>query len=161
MDDFSIKRTKYVWTSGGEANAILPQEDVEFNDSTIVTKDEELFMVVGTPGGSTIITSVLQTILNVIEWNMGMQEAVSAPRFHHQWLPEGVMVEQLGFEAETLDRLKRWDTSSSKEVQSAELTLFSFFLTAISKAEQIIEETIRLKDSNSLYYFGHKGIDLE
>lgn len=63
-------------------------------------------MVVGTPGGSTIITSVFQTILNVIEWNMGMQEAVSAPRFHHQWLPDGVMVEQMGFDQEILNKLK-------------------------------------------------------
>jgi gamma-glutamyltranspeptidase/glutathione hydrolase len=52
---------------------------------TIVEK--EAFMTVGSPGGSTIITSVLQTILNVYEYNFSMQEAVNAPRFHHQWLP--------------------------------------------------------------------------
>jgi gamma-glutamyltranspeptidase/glutathione hydrolase len=51
-------------------------------------------MVVGTPGGSTIITSVLQTILNVSEFNMSMQEAVNAPRFHHQWLPDEITLNQ-------------------------------------------------------------------
>jgi gamma-glutamyltranspeptidase/glutathione hydrolase len=51
-------------------------------------------MVVGTPGGSTIITSVLQTILNVSEFNMSMQEAVNAPRFHHQWLPDEITSNQ-------------------------------------------------------------------
>ncbi len=109
MDDFSIKpgTPNMYGLVGGEANAILPQKRMLSSMTpTIVTKNDELFMVVGTPGGSTIITSVFQTILNVIEWDMGMQEAVSAPRFHHQWLPDGVMVEQLGFEAETLDRLK-------------------------------------------------------
>jgi gamma-glutamyltranspeptidase/glutathione hydrolase len=60
---------------------------------TIVEKDRQLFMVVGTPGGSTIITSVFQTILNVIEFGMGMQEAVSSGRFHHQWRPENVFME--------------------------------------------------------------------
>lgn len=110
MDDFSIKpgTPNMYGLVGGEANAILPQKRMLSSMTpTIVTKDEQLFMVVGTPGGSTIITSVFQTILNVIEWDMGMQESVSAPRFHHQWLPDGVMVEQLGFEAETLDRLKQ------------------------------------------------------
>jgi gamma-glutamyltranspeptidase/glutathione hydrolase len=55
-------------------------------------------MVVGTPGGSTIITSVLQTILNVSEFNMSMQEAVNAPRFHHQWLPDEITFEPDSFD---------------------------------------------------------------
>jgi gamma-glutamyltranspeptidase/glutathione hydrolase len=61
---------------------------------TIVEKDGKLVMVVGTPGGSTIITSVFQTILNVFAFGKNMQEAVSAPRFHHQWLPDEVYVEE-------------------------------------------------------------------
>ena len=72
---------------------------------SIVEKDGALYMVVGTPGGSTIITSVFQTILNVIEFDMNMQEAVSAPRFHHQWKPDMVMTEENAFDAATKQAL--------------------------------------------------------
>jgi gamma-glutamyltranspeptidase/glutathione hydrolase len=61
-------------------------------------------MVVGTPGGSTIITSVLQTILNVSEFNMSMQEAVNAPRFHHQWLPDEITFEPDSFDKGLLEK---------------------------------------------------------
>jgi gamma-glutamyltranspeptidase/glutathione hydrolase len=63
-------------------------------------------MVVGTPGGSTIITSVLQTILNVYEFDMSMQEAVNAPRFHHQWLPDEITFEPNSFDKELLEKVK-------------------------------------------------------
>ena len=73
---------------GAEANAIAPEKRMLSSMTpTIVEKDKKLWLNLGTPGGSTIITSVLQTILNVTEFNMTMQEAVDAPRFHHQWLP--------------------------------------------------------------------------
>jgi gamma-glutamyltranspeptidase/glutathione hydrolase len=74
---------------------------------TIVEKDNKLFMVVGTPGGSTIITSVLQTILNVYEFDMSMQEAVNAPRFHHQWMPDEITFEPNSFDKELLNGLKK------------------------------------------------------
>ena len=74
---------------------------------TIVEKNDSLWMSVGTPGGSTIITSVLQTILNVSEFNMNMQEAVNAPRFHHQWLPDEIRVEKHGFSESVLDSLQK------------------------------------------------------
>jgi gamma-glutamyltranspeptidase/glutathione hydrolase len=73
---------------------------------TIVEKDGKLWMVVGTPGGSTIITSVVQTILNVYEFGMGMQTAVEAPRFHHQWLPDLVSFEPDSFDSMLIKRLK-------------------------------------------------------
>jgi gamma-glutamyltranspeptidase/glutathione hydrolase len=63
-------------------------------------------MVVGTPGGSTIITSVYQTILNVIEHGMGMQEAVNSPRFHHQWLPDLISFEPDSFDSTLISNLK-------------------------------------------------------
>lgn len=96
MDDFSIKPgfPNMFGLIGGEANAIEPgKRMLSSMTPTIVEKDSSLFMVVGTPGGSTIITSVYQTILNVIEHGMGMQEAVEAPRFHHQWKPDKVYLE--------------------------------------------------------------------
>jgi len=73
---------------------------------TIVEKKGKLFMVLGSPGGSTIITSVLQTILNVFEYKMGMQASVNAPRFHHQWLPDEIIFEPNGFSDEILKNLK-------------------------------------------------------
>lgn len=97
MDDFSVKpgAPNMFGLTGGEANAIEPgKRMLSSMTPTIVEKDGRLFMVVGTPGGSTIMTSVFQTILNVVDFGMNMQEAVSAPRFHHQWLPAEVAVEK-------------------------------------------------------------------
>jgi gamma-glutamyltranspeptidase / glutathione hydrolase len=80
---------------GGEANKIEPgKRMLSSMTPTIVEKDGKLFMVVGTPGGSTIITSVFQTILNVIEHKMDMQQAVTAKRFHNQWLPDAIFAER-------------------------------------------------------------------
>lgn len=93
MDDFSVKpgTPNMYGLVGGKANAIEPSKRMLSSMTpSILEKDGKLFMVVGTPGGSTIITSVFQTILNVIDFNMTMQEAVAAPRFHHQWLPDQV-----------------------------------------------------------------------
>lgn len=82
---------------------------------TIVEKKGELYMVVGTPGGSTIITSVLQTILNVHEFKMGMQEAVNQPRFHHQWLPDVIMMEPNKFDKKTIEALNKLGYSTNEE----------------------------------------------
>lgn len=109
MDDFSSKQgvPNMFGLVGSDANSIAPQKRMLSSMTpTIVEKNGELFMVVGTPGGSTIITSVLQTILNVTEFNMSIQEAVDAPRFHHQWLPDEVIFEPNCFSAEILQILK-------------------------------------------------------
>ena len=109
MDDFSAKQgvPNMFGLVGSDANSIAPQKRMLSSMTpTIVEKNGELFMVVGTPGGSTIITSVLQTILNVTEFNMSMQEAVDAPRFHHQWLPDEVIFEPNCFSEEILQILK-------------------------------------------------------
>jgi gamma-glutamyltranspeptidase/glutathione hydrolase len=100
MDDFSSKPgyPNSFGLVGGDANSIQPgKRMLSSMTPTILEKDGELFMVVGSPGGSTIITSVYQTILNVVEYDMGMQEAVDAPRFHSQWLPDLVYYEKGGF----------------------------------------------------------------
>lgn len=73
---------------------------------TIVTKDGKLFMVTGTPGGRTIINTVLGTILNAVDWRMNAQEAVDAGRIHHQWLPDHVRVEPFALSADTLKLLR-------------------------------------------------------
>ncbi|SFG41691.1 gamma-glutamyltransferase [Pontibacter chinhatensis] len=93
MDDFSSKPgvPNMYGLVGGKANAIEPNKRMlSAMTPTILEKDGKLFMVVGTPGGSTIITSIFQTILNVLEHDMTMQQAVAAPRFHHQWLPDEI-----------------------------------------------------------------------
>lgn len=109
MDDFSAKpgSPNMFGLVGNEANSIAPQKRMLSSMTpTIVEKNGKLFMVVGTPGGSTIITSVLQTILNVYEYNLSMQEAVNAPRFHHQWLPDLINFEQDTFYPATIEKLK-------------------------------------------------------
>ncbi|MCW5910935.1 MAG: gamma-glutamyltransferase [Cyclobacteriaceae bacterium] len=96
MDDFSAKPgvPNMFGVLGAEANKIEPNKRMlSAMTPTIVEKDGRLFMVVGTPGGSTIITSVFQVILNVVEHNMRMQEAVNARRIHSQWQPDMVIPE--------------------------------------------------------------------
>lgn len=97
MDDFSVKpgTPNMYGLLGGKANSIEPQKRMlSAMTPTIVEKDNNLYMVVGTPGGSTIITSVFQTILNVIEFNQDAQTSVTSPRFHHQWKPDRIDVEE-------------------------------------------------------------------
>lgn len=110
MDDFSAKpgTPNSYGLIGSERNSIAPgKRMLSSMTPTIVEKDGKLWMVLGTPGGSTIITSVLQTILNAYEFDMSMQQSVDAPRFHHQWLPEDVIFEPNLFAAGTLETLRR------------------------------------------------------
>lgn len=109
MDDFSAKpgEPNMFGLIGGDANAIEPEKRMLSSMTpTIVEKNGELFMVLGSPGGATIITSVLQTILNVIEYDQGMQQAVSMPRFHHQWLPDEIVFEPHSFDTLLFEELR-------------------------------------------------------
>lgn len=110
MDDFSSKPgvpNKY-GLLGGAANSIQPgKRMLSAMTPTIIEKDGGLFMVVGTPGGSTIITSVYQTILNVIDHDMSMTEAVSEKRFHHQWKPDQIYMEKNAIDQEVIEELKK------------------------------------------------------
>ncbi|HPE83422.1 MAG TPA: gamma-glutamyltransferase, partial [Aequorivita sp.] len=118
MDDFSAKpgEPNVYGLVGGKANAIAPQKRMLSSMTpTIVEKDGKLWMVVGTPGGSTIITSVAQTILNVYEFKMNMQEAVDASRFHHQWLPDAIRYEFEKFPKNLIEELKQKGYPENKE----------------------------------------------
>ena len=109
MDDFSAKpgTPNMFGLIGNEANSIAPgKRMLSSMTPTIVEKNGQLYIVVGSPGGSTIITSVLQTILNVYEYQMSMQQAVNAPRFHHQWLPDLITFEPKTFDTTTFEKLK-------------------------------------------------------
>ncbi|MGX5858138.1 gamma-glutamyltransferase [Dyadobacter jiangsuensis] len=109
MDDFSIKAgaPNMYGLIGNKANAIAPgKRMLSSMTPTIIEKEGKLLMVVGTPGGSTIITSVYQTILNVLEHGMTMQQAVNALKFHHQWLPDKTTFEANAFSAEAIKKLQ-------------------------------------------------------
>ncbi|TDE09992.1 gamma-glutamyltransferase [Dyadobacter psychrotolerans] len=109
MDDFSVKpgAPNMYGLIGNKANAIAPgKRMLSSMTPTIIEKDEKLFMVVGTPGGSTIITSVYQTVLNVLEHGMTMQQAVNALKFHHQWLPDKTTFEANAFSETALKKLQ-------------------------------------------------------
>jgi gamma-glutamyltranspeptidase/glutathione hydrolase len=109
MDDFSIKPgvPNMYGAIGGEANAIAPgKRMLSSMTPTIVLKDNRPFLVVGTPGGTTIPTSVFQTIVNIIEFGMNTKDAVWKPKFHHQWLPDTLYVEK-GFPEEIKTSLQK------------------------------------------------------
>jgi gamma-glutamyltranspeptidase/glutathione hydrolase len=108
MDDFSAKpgSPNMFGLLGGDANAIAPgKRMLSSMTPTIVTKDGRTVLVLGSPGGGRIITTVLQVLLNVLEFGMDVQEAVDAPRFHHQWYPDSVMIETKGFPADVVTAL--------------------------------------------------------
>ena len=110
MDDFSVKPgvPNFYGLVGAAANAIHPEKRMLSSMTpSILLKDNQLFMVVGTPGGSTIITSVFQTILNVVEFGMSAGEAVSARRFHHQWLPDAIQYEEGTFNQEQMEIMEK------------------------------------------------------
>lgn len=109
MDDFSAKpgaANKY-GLLGTEANAIAPgKRMLSSMTPTIVLKNNKPYLVAGTPGGSTIITSVLQTLVNVLDFNLSISDAVNKPKFHHQWQPDVVYIEK-GFPAATLQQMEQ------------------------------------------------------
>ncbi len=109
MDDFSVKAgaPNMFGLTGGTANAVAPgKRMLSSMTPTIVSRDGKPVLVVGTPGGSRIITTVLQVVLNVLEFGMGVQEAVDAPRFHHQWSPDEVVLEDRAFPADVVTALR-------------------------------------------------------
>ncbi|CUU06240.1 gamma-glutamyltransferase 1 . Threonine peptidase. MEROPS family T03 [Candidatus Kryptobacter tengchongensis] len=110
MDDFSAKPgvPNQFGLLGNKANSIQPgKRMLSSMTPTIVLKNGKPFLVLGSPGGSTIITSVLQVILNVIDFGMNIQEAVDAPRVHHQWYPDEVYYEKRGLPLDVIENLKK------------------------------------------------------
>lgn len=109
MDDFTSKpgSPNMFGLIQSENNSIQPRKrPLSAMTPTILLKDGKLFMVAGSPGGPTIINTVLQTIINVVDFGMNAQEAVDVPRIHHQWLPDELQVEPLGFSPDTLELLR-------------------------------------------------------
>lgn len=109
MDDFSAKpgTPNFFGLVGGEANAVQPyKRPLSSMSPTIIAKDGKTWLVTGSPGGSRIITTVLQMVVNSIDFGMNVAEATNAPRFHHQWLPDQLRVEK-GFSPDTLKLLSQ------------------------------------------------------
>lgn len=109
MDDFSSKvgKPNKFGLIGGDVNAIKPgKRMVSSMTPTIISKDGKPFIVTGTPGGSTIITTVFQIIMNVVDHGMDIQQAVNAPRVHHQWYPEDIQMEKHSLSKDTIELLK-------------------------------------------------------
>ena len=129
MDDFSAKpgTPNMFGLVGAEANSIAAQKRMLSSMSpTIVEENGQLKMVLGSPGGSTIITTVMQNILNVLDYDMTMQESVSKPRFHHQWLPDNIKFEP-SFDSVVFGSLKKLgykiDYSNSKVIGKTDAIL--------------------------------------
>ena len=110
MDDFSIKpgAPNEAGLLTSEHNAIEPgKRPLSSMTPTIVARDGKLFLVVGSPGGPTIISTVLEVITNVIDFKMNLQQAVDFPRFHHQWMPDVLRLERHGISSDTIERLRQ------------------------------------------------------
>jgi len=110
MDDFSAKpgAPNQFGLLGSKANSIQPgKRMLSSMTPTIVLKNGKPFLVLGSPGGSTIITSVLQVILNVVDFGMNIQEAVDSPRIHHQWYPDQIFFERRGLPRDVIENLER------------------------------------------------------
>jgi gamma-glutamyltranspeptidase / glutathione hydrolase len=105
MDDFAVKQgvPNLYGLIQGPANAIGPRKrPLSSMTPTIVLKDGKLFLVLGSPGGSTIITTVANVLTGVVDYGLNIQEAVNAPRFHNQWMPDDIKLEQIGFSPDTI-----------------------------------------------------------
>jgi gamma-glutamyltranspeptidase/glutathione hydrolase len=125
MDDFSIKPghpNKYGLV-GKEANAVAPFKRMLSSMTPTIVEDADgsLVLVLGSPGGSTIITTVAQIAINVIDFGMNIQDAVDSPRFHHQWLPDVIFYESNRFPVETLDKLYKtgYEVSEKRSIGEA------------------------------------------
>lgn len=110
MDDFSTKpgHPNMFGLIGGKANAIAPNKRMLSSMTPLIaTKNGQLFMVSGAAGGSTIITTVMQILINMVDFGMNVQQAISAPRYHHQWRPDTLFVDPFAMNRETIESLQR------------------------------------------------------
>jgi gamma-glutamyltranspeptidase/glutathione hydrolase len=109
MDDFAAKpgSPNLYGLVQGEANAIAPNKrPLSSMTPTVILQDGKLRLVLGSPGGGTIINTVLEVLLNNLVFKMDILQAVSFPRFHHQWMPDRLILERVGFSADTIQKLR-------------------------------------------------------
>lgn len=141
MDDFTTKvgEKNLYGLVQGERNSIAPSKrPLSSMSPTLVTKDGKPFLILGSPGGSRIISITLQTALNIIEFGMPPQEAVNSPRIHHQWLPDEVYYEQRGLSKDTLDKLS---AMGYKMVEQTPWGAAELIMVALPGEEGVISAT--------------------
>jgi gamma-glutamyltranspeptidase / glutathione hydrolase len=160
MDDFTIKlgTPNLFGLVQGKANAIAPgKRPLSSMSPTIVTKDGKPFIVVGSPGGSRIISIVVQVLLNVIEHRMTIQEAVNAPRIHHQWLPDQITVEPFALSPDTQALLEAMGHKIvvQSEWGAAEAILIGPAVASPAAADSGNDAMARRKPVPGLRYGGH------
>ena len=161
MDDFTIKPgvANLFGLVQGQANAIAPgKRPLSSMSPTIVKKDGKPFMVLGSPGGSRIISIVVQAILNVVDHGMSVQEAVNAPRLHHQWLPDEVAVEPFALSPDTARRLAEmgYTIKVQSEWGAAEAILIGAAEAAGTGAESSGNDAMASRKAQpGLLYGGH------
>jgi gamma-glutamyltranspeptidase/glutathione hydrolase len=160
MDDFTIKpgTPNLFGLVQGQANAIAPgKRPLSSMSPSIVTKDGKTFMVLGSPGGSRIISIVVQVLLNVIEHGMTIQEAVNAPRIHHQWLPDQIAAEPFALSPDTRAILeaKGHKIVVQSEWGAAEAILIGPAAAASAPADSGNDAMARRKPVPGLRYGGH------
>ena len=115
MDDFTVQPgvANHYGLMQGEANAIAPgKRPLSSMAPTLVLRDGHVFLVLGSPGGPRIITIIMETALNILDYGMAPQEAVDAPRLHHQWLPDEIVAEPFALSPDTQVCCRRWATGS-------------------------------------------------
>ncbi len=160
MDDFTTKigvKNLYGLVQG-VSNAIAPQKQpLSSMAPTLVTRGGKIFMVLGSPGGSRIITITLQTALNVIDHGMELQEAVDAPRIHQQWLPDEVYYETRGLSADTLKILREMGYRMSEQTPwgAAELIMVGLPGTALPSTSSGNDAALSGKVRSGFYYGAH------
>jgi gamma-glutamyltranspeptidase/glutathione hydrolase len=149
MNDFSLKPGTYNASGGvgGIKNAIAPGKRMLSSMSpAIVVKDNELFMVLGSPGGTTIPTSVFQTIVNVIDFKMSLTAAVDSPKFHHEWLPD-ILYMEAGFP----DSVKNKLCNMGYSLQERSLGRVEAILKTAKGNLEIVADKRGVKDSAEGY----------
>src|SRR5690606_33504726 len=149
MDDFSIKPgvPNMFGAVGGEANSVQPgKRMLSSMTPTIVLKNGKPFIIVGTPGGTTIPTSVFQSIVNIVDFGLNPSEAVNSPKFHHQWLPEGVLVERT-FPEKTIESLikKNYSFVKTEQIGRTELIVIDEKGVATAIADSRGDDSVGLE----------------
>lgn len=160
MDDFSVKpgSPNMFGLVGAEANAIVPGKRMLSSMTPTIVEDPNgrLFMVIGTPGGSTIITTVFQVVMNVIDHGMDMQQAVSAPRFHHQWLPDELRYERFALQRDVTDNLqvRGWNVVERRGAWGRADGVLVQYSAESETGEPSGLETVRSRQQGRVYFGG-------
>jgi gamma-glutamyltranspeptidase/glutathione hydrolase len=157
MDDFTLKPNapNQFGLVQGEANAIAPgKRPLSSMSPTVVLKDGKVEMVLGSPGGPRIITATLETILNIIDYGMNAQEAVSAPRLHHQWLPDTLFAEPFALSPDTTALLEQMGYHIQQQKPWGAVELIASSSTAHAGPASLVADSVAGHTPDPEVFFG-------